>query len=885
MIAAIRTLFSRFAGLFGHRRAGHECEEELQEHLDLLADRFERQGMTQEEARYAARRQFGGVTQLNEELRDHRTLPYLEILVQDLRYALRQLRKAPAFTFAAVTTLALGIGANTAVFAVVNAVLLRPLAYPDSDRIVSFKSLDSRGGTTGTSPLSYPTFFDFRSQNHVFEHLVSFRDSQFSLIGSTAATHVDGEIVSWDLFQMLRVQPELGRGFLPEEEKAGVHVVVLSHELWQSYFGGDRNIVGKHVNIGGKLYAVSGIAPRGFRFPPENSAVQLWTTLAEDASVSDFDPATVQRGARILDVLGRLKPGVTIDQARAQMDTIAGRLALAYPDENKHIPTTYVRPALESLTGETRSPMLILLGAVGFVLLIACANIANLLLARSIEREREFAVRAAIGASRPRVIRQLLTESLLLALLGCGAGVLLAMGFLRMKLPESIPRISEASIDPRVLAFSIALAILTSILFSLAPALRIAKTDLAGALKEGTRGIARGHERFRRVLVAGQIALGLVLLSGAGLLIASFLSLVRRDPGLRLDHLLTFSLSLPDQYNKRRQIAFSDRLLDRLRSLPGVESAAFGFPLPFTGDQVSVSFDIIERPKPQPERSHADIAIVTPGYFRTLGITLLKGRDFTEHDDASTTPVLVVNKAFADKYFPGENIIGKKIESGAMNGPGKPPVREIVGLVGNAKQAALRVTADPIYYFPYKQLSWGIGTIVLRTSVPPLAEESSVRAALASLERQAPIYEVRQMEDLASTAIARPRFIMLLVGSFAGIALLLTVVGLYGVLSYSVMKRTREIGVRIALGATRAEVVRMIIREAAFLLLMGLAVGLAGAIGCGQIIQKMLYGVKPGDPILLFTACCTITATSLIAAYVPAIRAASVDPLHALRVE
>src|SRR5258708_6844216 len=442
MLAAIRAILSRIPGLFRHRHFERDSNEEFQAHLALLAERFERQGMSTEDAHYAAQRQFGGITRMSEDLRDRRSLPHIEALFRDVRYAFRQLRKAPAFTIAAVATLALGIGANTAVFAVVDAVLLPPLPYPEPDRVVSFPTRDMRG-TPHPSPLSYPNFFDFRKQNEVFEHLVCYRDNQFSLAGTTAATHVDGEIVSWDLFSMLRVQPELGRGFLPEEEKPGTHVVVLSHDVWQRHLGGDNKIIGQTVTINGKLFTVVGIAPRDFHFPTESPAVQLWTTLAEDATVSEFTPVTEQRGARILDVIGRLKQGVTIERARAQMDAIAADLAKAYPDENKNSATTYVQPEMDRLTADTRAPMIILLGAVGLVLLIACANIANLLLARSIERQREFAVRAAIGASRRTVIRQLLTESLLLASLGCLAGVLFAFASLRLVLPlagNSIPR-------------------------------------------------------------------------------------------------------------------------------------------------------------------------------------------------------------------------------------------------------------------------------------------------------------------------------------------------------------------------------------------------------------------------------------------------------------
>jgi putative ABC transport system permease protein len=487
MMDNLRALLSRAWGTLRWRRLDQDLEEEVQEHLDMLVERFTHQGMSPEEARYAARRQFGGVTQLKEDLHERRSLPQIEILWRDVRYAFRQLWNAPAFTLAAVLTLALGIGANTAVFAVVDAVVMRPLPFPEPNRLVSVQSWVTRG-TPHPEVFSYPNFFDFRASNRVFEHLVCYRDSEFSIAGTTQPIHVDGEIVSWDVFSVLRVQPELGRGFLPDEEKPGVHVAILGHELWQSQFGAARSIIGRSIPINGKPFTVVGIAPTGFHFPVNNPSIQLWTTLAEDATASEFDPLTTQRGARTLNVIGRLRNGVSIDQAHAQMDSIAAALAVRYPDENKNRASTYVRLELERLIGDTRKPMFILLGAVFLVLLIACANIANLVLARSVEREPELAVRAAIGASRLTVVRQLLTESLALAFIGSLAGVLLALACLRLFLPlvgDSVPRIAQATIDGRVLAFSIALAVFTSVLFSLAPAFQVAKVDLVNSLKEG----------------------------------------------------------------------------------------------------------------------------------------------------------------------------------------------------------------------------------------------------------------------------------------------------------------------------------------------------------------------------------------------------------------
>lgn len=887
MIHRLRTVLSRIQSTFERRGLEQDFAQEVDEHLGLLRERFIRQGMSSEEARYAARRQFGGVTQLKENLRERRSLPHLEILWRDVRYAFRQLWNAPAFTVAAVLTLALGIGANTAVFAVVDAVVLRPLPYPQPDRLVSFESWETAHGAPHPETLSYPNFFDFRAANRVFEHLVCYRDDEFSIAGTSQAIHVDGEIVSWDLFDALRVSPELGRGFLPEEETPGVNVAVLGHELWQTQFGADRHIVGRSIPISGKPFTIVGIAPAGFRFPANNPSVQLWTTLARDALVSQGHPLTEQRGARVLQVIGRPKDGVTLNAARAQLNSIASALAIQYP-ENKTRSSTYIRPELERLIGDTRKPMLMLLAAVFLVLLIACANIANLILARSVERQREMAVRSAMGASRQAMIRQLLTESLALACIGSLAGVFLAFACLRLFLPlagDSIPRISQAKMDAHVLVFSIALALFTSVLSSLAPAFQVAKVDLVNSLKEGARTVTRGPERLRGALVVGQVTLGLMLVSGAGLLIASFLFLERRDLGFKADHVLTFNLDLPAQYKVAQQSAFSDELLNRLRALPGVESVAAGWPVPLLGDQIVISFNIEERPAPRTDRYRADMAIVTPGYFSTMGIALLQGRDFTDHDDDNGAPIVIVNTAFADKFFPGETVIGKRIESGATNGKGDAPMREIVGVVGSAKQSALDLNRNPIYYMAYKQMPWAIGTIILRTSVSPRAVESAARSTVASIDKQVPMYQARTMEELSYSAIAQPRFQMLLLGSFAAIALLLTVVGLYGILAYSVIQRTREIGVRMALGASRGAVLAMVLKRAVQLVTAGLVIGLAGAAAESYLLQTMLYGVHPNNALLLALACCLIVLTSMIAAYLPARRAASVDVVHALRTE
>jgi predicted permease len=874
----VREALSRILGTFRRRRMDEEFDDEVRDHLEMLQERFISQGMDPAEASYAARRQFGGITQVKQDFRARRALPAIDVLMQDVRHAFRQLAKSKGFTASAALTLALGIGASAAVFAVLDSVVLRPLPFAEADRLMSFRSMDRHGKPRPTQ-LSYPDFFDFRKHNRVFEHLVCYRDSGFTLTDSLPAVQVAGAIVSWDLFPMLGVNPELGRGFLPEEEEPGTHVVVLSHSLWENRFGGDKEILGRATRINGALFTVVGVAPPGVQFPADAPAVELWVTLAEDATASD------QRGARMLDAIGRLKPGVSAERAQAGMDLVAAALAQQYP-ENKNVAGTLVLPERDRLAGSVLKPLLILLGAVAMLLMIACANVANLLLARHAERAREFAVRTALGASRPAIVRQVLIESLALGFLGTAGGVLLAHGALKAVMPlasGSIPRVAHASIDGRVLAFSIVMAVLTSVLFSLAPAFQAAGADPASALKKGARNIARGHDRFRSALVVVQITLGLVLLVVAELLMAGFLHLVQRDPGFRPDHLLTFDIGLPEaQYNLAQQIAFCDRLLESLRAIPGVQAAAAGRPLPLQGHQMRAAFDIEERPAPAPDRPRSDIAIVTPGYFRAMGVPLLNGRDFNERDDAQAPPVLVVNQAFGRKYFPGEDVIGKRIQSGA----GQPStMREIVGVVGDARQAALGADSDAIYYFPYKQLTWGIGTIVLRTAVPPLQAESAARAVLATLDRQVPIHQVRTGEDLAAETMARMRFLIVLIGTFAAVALLLTGAGLYGVLSYAVARRRGEIGVRIALGAGRRQVLGLVFRQAMQLVAAGLIFGLAGAAAGSRLLGTMMYGIRPGDPFILLGACCVLVITGMAAAYVPAARAASVDPMQALRSE
>jgi putative ABC transport system permease protein len=850
-----------------HRQADRDFDDEATVHLEMLTERFVAQGMSSEEAHFAARRQFGGMTQMKDNLREMRTLPMFETLIRDFRHACRQLARTKGFTAGAALTLALGIGASTAVFAVLDAVVLRPLPFVQPDRLMALRSADGRGIP---HQLSYPDFFDYRRQNQAFEHLVSYRDADFTLTGSQPPIQVPGEIVSWDLFPMLGVQPQHGRGFLPQEEEPGAHAVVLSHSLWTRRFGSDKGLLGKPVRINGGLFTVVGVAPAGFQFPVDAPAVELWVTLSEDSASAD------QRGARMLDAVGRLRPAISPEQALARMDLVAGALAQQFPDD-RNSAKTLVQPEAERVAGSILRPLLMLSGAVGMLLLIACANVANLLLARNAERARDFALRTALGASGSAIVRQLLIEGFALALLGTGSGVLLAFAILKSvsaHAGDGVLRISQASIDGPVLAFSILLAVCTSLLCSLAPALQAIGADVAGGLREGAQNIARGNDRFRSALVVLQITLGLVLLVGAELLTAGFLQLVHRDPGFRPDHLLTFNVGLSGTSG------FGERLLERLRGIPGVQASAMGRPLPLQGHQLRIAFDLPMRPAAASDRPLSDAAIITPGFFSAMGISLLKGRDISDRDSASAPPVVVVNQAFARRFFPGEEATGKRVQTG--KGPGAV-VREIVGVVNDAKQAAAGADSDPIYYFPSQQLPWGVGTVVLRTAGPPQQLASAVRAAVADVDRQVPIQQIRTGEQLAAGVVAQMRLSILLMGGFAAVALLLTATGLYGVLSYAVERRRREIGLRIALGAGRGEVVGLVFRQAAWLVATGLGLGLAGAAAGGRLLRSSMLGVEPLNLALLFLACGTLIVVSVAAAYIPATRAASIDPMKALR--
>lgn len=808
-------------------------------------------------------------------------------LLQDLRYALRQLRKNPGFAAVAVITLALGIGANTAVFSVVDAVMLRPLPYFQPERLVEIQSV--RLSNPIGSSVSYPDFFDWRLQNHTLDHLVSYHDNSFTLTGLDRPIQLDGEVVSWDLLPALGVQPELGRGFTPEEEKIGTRVILISHALWTSQFGGDKSVLGRTLRLSGELYTIIGVMPRSFRFPITRSTNSLWTTLAVDDDPNPDHSELKERGAHFLSVFGRLKPESNVTQADQDLKTIAANLAKQYPNTNTKHNSAKVSSEIDALLGNTRIALLVVLGSVALVLLIACGNMANLLLARVRERQREIALRSSLGAAKARIVGQLLAESLVLSVCGGVAGSALAyLGTPAMLslIEDSIPRASDAGVDLRVLVFAIALSLVTGILFGVAPALIGSRTDLVSTLKEGGRTEVFGRDWLRSSLVVGQVALGLMLTAGAGLLITSFSRLLHSDDGFNPDHLTTMYFETPDARYKDSRTQFYREYFDKIRALPGVHSAGGVMVLPMNNDRAVISFEDPEHPLPEGQHASADLTPVTPDYFRTMQIPLLEGRDFTDRDDMKAAQVMIVNQAFAQTFFPGQNVLGKKLKPGAGNGTGEPPWREIVGVVGTIRLAALDREVNPAMYLPASQLdTWCCLYSVVRTSLDPSSLSASVQRTISDIDKDIPITHVRTMKELMFMQLSQPRFAMVLLGSFAALAIILTIVGLYGVMAYSVSRRTREIGVRMALGAPRQSVLRMILQDAAILVAAGIAIGTISALASASILQSMLYGVRPRDPLVLAAVCAAIAFVGLAAAYIPAQRAARVDPMVALRYE
>ena len=817
--------------------------------------------------------------------------------MNDIRFAFRMLAKSPGFALVAIFTLALGIGANTAIFSVVNALLLKPLPFPEPKQLVAFGMTNTRQKEqTLLGSLSYPDFFDFRDQNHTFAGVAVYRDRSFALSGEQGAVSLRGLKSSAEFFDVLGIKPAIGRTFSRDDERAGGgnggFKVILTDNFWRQHFGGDPNVLGRTIELDRHLYRVIGVMPPRFQYPIDSDPVSFYVTIAEDASTADgTKPPTEERGMHSLEAIGRLKPGSKIEQAQADLSTVAANLEKEYPKTNSYFGAR-VKPLREELIGDVRSALYVLFGAVVCVLLIANANVANLLLARASVRGKEIALRAAVGASRARIIRQLLTESVILAGLGGFCGLLVAQwgtDALIKTVPQNIPRISEIRLDGVVLAFTILVSLGTGIIFGLVPAWQASKVDLNSSLKSGTRTGSGEHKaHLRNGLVMGEVALALVLLVCAGLLIQTFARLGQVQPGFRSERLLTASVQTSSAgYPKNENvIAFYDRLLERIRTLPGVDSASAIIPLPLSGANMVTDFDVEEHPLPEGQRAGAPVRIIGTDYFKTMGIPLKKGRAFGQIDQLDSPPVVMVNERFAARFFPGQEVIGKRITPGfsADNNPEK--VREIIGVVGNVKHQALNNVDSPEMYLPRTQIPITQMSIVVRTSVSdPSSITSAMRAELAAIDPSIPLNSVRVFDEYLARSLARPRFNALLLTIFAASALVLTAIGIYGVLAYSVAQRTNEIGIRMALGAAKYNIFKLVIGQAMTIVGISVAIGLVGAFAATRLLSSLLFGVSAWDPITFSAIVVLISFVAFLAAWLPARRASNVDPIIALRTE
>ncbi len=811
-------------------------------------------------------------------------------LWQDLRYGARMLMKKPGFTLIAVITLALGIGANTAIFTVINGVLLRPLPFQESDRLMMIWSTDRRRGEA-KEWVSTLDLADWRAQSRGFEQMAGWFEIDHTLTEGAEPMRLTCIWVTADFFPLLGVHPMLGRFFEPAEFKtAEPRTVVVSHSLWQQRFGAAPDLPGRTISINERNYTVVGVMPLGFQFPVQPDAIEVWMPNPEIIA----GPYGA-RNMRLMNVVGRLKPTVTRQQAQAEMDAITAALRAQYPQTNEHIGARLV-PAIEELTGGFRRPLLMLLGAVVCVLLIACVNVAGLLLARVATRQREMAARAALGGSRRRIIQQLLTESLILACVGGGLGVLLAVwsvdGLFAVS-PTELPGREGFGLNGRVLTFTLLLSLLTGLVFGLTPAWSASKIDLTTSLKEGARGATDGvmWRRLRGALVVAEIALALVLLTGAGLLMKSFWRLRQVDPGFDPRNVLTLRLSL-DGFKYRTQAEWAEwyrRLQDQLQTIPGVQRASAVMPVPLHGVQQFADFvfpfEIEGRPFDQSESPRISGYTVQPGYFRAMGIRLSAGRDFTAHDDEDAPAVMIVSEEFARRYFPNEDPLGKRVRTiGPLAGP-NPRWREIVGVAADVKGNRLNAAAKPEVYTAFAQDPFNEMYIAVKTDVDPNSIVSAVRAEVSALDKHQAFYDVRTLEERMSASIAQQRFSMSLLALFAVLALTLTAVGLYGVMAYTVNQRTHEIGIRIALGARNSDVLKLVVRQGMILALTGVVIGLMASLALTRLMNGLLYDVSATDPLTFALVALLLVCVALLACWIPARRATKVDPMVALRYE
>lgn len=873
----------------------NEIVEELAQHLEEVYERSLKGGASEAEARQSALLELAGDELLHDIRRSKkpfRETPSVEKsgrsnllsdFQYDLRFALRILLKNPGFTIVAVIALALGIGANTAIFSVVNTVLLRPLPYKDPERLVMVWEDASKTGYPRDTPAA-GNYSDWRDQNQVFEGMAAFSDESFNLTGAGDPERLEGIRVSANLFPLLGVEPQVGRVFTAAEDQPNSQrVVLLSYGLWQRRFGGDPNIAGKPLTLNGESYVVVGVMPARFQFPTSDN--QLWVPIAFTAQEA------ADREIKFLEVVARLKPGITLEQAQADMSTIAGRLQQQYPETNVDIGAA-VTSLHEHLVGDIKPALLILLGAVGLVLLIACANVASLLLARAAVRQKEIAVRVALGARRLRLIRQFLTESLLLSTLGGVVGLAVAyIGLVLLKtfIPEDILQASEISIDLKVLGFTLFVSVATGLIFGLAPAIQALRFKQSETLKEGGRDAATGGsgKRLRSLLVTAEVAISLVLLIAAGLLINSFVRLRNVDPGFRSDNLLTMRIAMPlSKYLDRpRRIGFYHDLLQRVQSLAGVRSVAITSNLPLYRQGNSMSVRIHGRPELPPAQQPVVVTrIVSPAYFDTMTIPVLNGRKFTDRDVDTTPRVALISETMARTFWPGEDPVGKRFGIGEIESD--QSWINIIGVVKDVRQLELTADPKPQAYLPYLQFGFfEPRDLVVKTDVDPVSLAATVRKAVWEIDKDQPVSNTQTMEAILADSIARQRFSMVLLAIFAGVALVLAGVGIYGVMSYSVAQRTREIGIRMALGAQTAAVLKLALAYGMKLVIIGVAIGLVAAFALTRLMSTLLFGVTATDPITFTLISLLLIGVAALASYIPARRATKVNPIIALRYE
>jgi predicted permease len=879
----LRVFIHRLRGMFWQRRREQELEDEIRSHLEMQIEENVRQGMSAEEARQAALRKFGGVAQVKEAYRDRRSFPLVESTLQDLRYAVRALKKSPGFTIVTVLTLALGIGANTAIFSVADGVLLRPLNYKESDRLVQLHHHYKPNGAGGVSAIGYT---HYRDNSKSFESIAAYDEWSVNLTGAGEPERLNGIVVTHNFFQTLGVEAAKGRVFTPDENRPRRNrVVVLTDSLWQRRFSSDPDIVGKSITLNGEGYTIVGVMPPGFQFGREvGLTLDIYTPIAFTPELMAahwlYDPFST---------VARLKQNVTLQQAQAEMNTIAASVPA---DIDKSIWGLLLRPLHENIVVDIRRPLLILMAAVGFVLLIACANVANLLLARAAARQKEIAVRLALGAGRWRIIRQLLTESALLALIGGALGLLLASWGMRLLLSLSegpIPRANEIGIDGRVLAFTFGLSLLTGLLFGLEPALQSSRTDLHETLKEGGRsGAAHTRGWMRSGLIVFEVTSTLVLLIGAGLLIKSFWRVQEVNPGFNPNNLLALQLDLPNtKYKEPAQIdGFYQRILTEIAALPGVKSVGLSSNIPMSRNGDASSF-VIEGVTPLPGE-HGPWGVLWfagANYFQTMNIPLIRGRYFDDRDVLDSHFVAIIDERMARRWWPNEDPIGKRIWAYDSDLQGNRRWREIVGVVSNVKHRNLDGESPEQYYLPHRQRPTRNATLAVRTAAEPEDMTAAVRGVIRSADKELPVYRVSTMERMMADSTSQRRFAMILLSVFALVALILASVGLFGVMSYAVSQRAHEIGIRMALGAQTLDVLKVVIKQGMSLVLTGVVIGLMTAFGLTRLMKTLLFGISETDTTTFVIIPLLLAAVAMLACYLPAKRAMQVDPLIALRSE